>query len=90
MDAGTKSSRWNLRVAPGDDEVVRSAAQAVDRDLTEFVRFAALKEAEHVLADRTLFTTNTRRWDELTKQLDRPPRVPEGLSELFSQPSVFR
>lgn len=90
MDAGTKSSRWNLRVAPGDDEVVRSAAQAVDRDLTEFVRFAALKEAEHVLADRTLFTIDTQRWDEFTEQLDRPPRVPEGLSELFSRPSVFR
>jgi uncharacterized protein (DUF1778 family) len=89
MSTHTRGSRWNLRVAPDDDIVVRKAAGESDRELSEFVRTAAVLEAERILADRTIFTLEGAQWDRLMEVLDRPPRVPAGLEELFSRPSVF-
>jgi uncharacterized protein (DUF1778 family) len=89
MSAHTRDSRWNIRVAPRDDTVVRKAADASDRELSEFVRTAAVLEAEKVLADRTVFALDGAQWDRLGEILDRPLRVPAGLKELFSRPSVF-
>lgn len=89
MSARTRDSRWNLRVAPDDDIVVRKAADESDRELSEFVRSAAVLEAERTLADRTSFVLDEVRWNRFVEILDRPPRVPAGLEELFSRPSVF-
>ncbi|HZK16432.1 MAG TPA: DUF1778 domain-containing protein [Solirubrobacterales bacterium] len=89
MSPEARESRWNLRVASDDDIVVRKAADESDRDLSEFVRSAAVLEAERILADRRVFTLDDARWDRFVEILDRPPRVPAGLRELFSRPSVF-
>lgn len=84
-----KDSRWNLRVAADDDDAVRRAAAVLRRPFTEFVRSAAVKEAEQVLADRTVFRLNEEQWARFTELLERPPQVPEGLRKLYSRPSVF-
>lgn len=89
MSAQARASRWNLRVAQDDDFVVRKAADESDRELSEFVRSAAVQEAERILADRTVFTLNEEKWDRFNEILERPPRVPAGLKRLFSKPSVF-
>lgn len=89
MSAQARASRWNLRVARDDDFVVRKAADESDQELSEFVRSAAVQEAERVLADRTVFILDDEQWDRFTEILDRPPRVPAGLKRLFSKPSVF-
>jgi uncharacterized protein (DUF1778 family) len=89
MDASTKDSRWNLRVKAEDDAVVRRAAAESERELSEFVRRAALNEAERVLADRTVFELEGREWERFAAALEGPPRIPAGLRELFSRPSVF-
>jgi uncharacterized protein (DUF1778 family) len=89
MAVRTKDSRWNLRVGPREDVVVRRAAAESRRELSEFVRTAALNEAERVLADRTVFELDEERWERFVAALDRPPRVPAGLRDLFSRPSVF-
>ena len=89
MGARANSSRWNLRVPSDDDIVVRRAADESDRELSEFVRTAAVLEAERVLADRTAFALDEDSWNSFVVSLDRPPRIPPGLKELFSRPSVF-
>lgn len=89
MSPEARESRWNLRVASDDDIVVRKAADESDRDLSEFVRSAAVLEAERILADRRVFGLDDARWDRFVEILDRPPREPAGLRELFSRPSVF-
>lgn len=89
MGAQARASRWNLRVAQDDDFVVRKAADESNRELSEFVRSAAVQEAERILADRTVFTLNEEKWDRFNEILERPPRVPAGLKRLFSKPSVF-
>jgi uncharacterized protein (DUF1778 family) len=49
-----------------------------------------INEDEDSLAvsDVATFEWDQDAWDELSKLLERPARVPEGLAELFSKPSV--
>lgn len=68
---------------------MRAASKAAETSYSNFIRSAAVSEAQRVLADRTQFPLGPAHWKELTHLLDRPPRVPEGLRRLYSKPSVF-
>ena len=81
--------RWDFRVAPETDRLVRHAAETADTTLTDFVVDAAVVEAERVLADRTTFTLEAEQWSRFVELLDRPPQDNPGLEKLFSKPSVF-
>ena len=81
--------RWDFRVAPETDRLVREAAESSDRTLTDFVVDAAIIEAERVLADRLEFVLDTERWNRFIEVLDRSPQDNPGLAKLFSKPSIF-
>jgi uncharacterized protein (DUF1778 family) len=81
--------RWDFRVAPATDKLVRQAAEAAERTLTDFVVDAAMLEAERLLADRTQFVLEAERWERFVELLDRSPQENPGLERLFSKPSVF-
>lgn len=85
----TRDLRWNFRVAEDEDALVRAASDCADTSVTSFVRLAALSEARRVLADRTSFYLDEPDWQRFSELLDRPARVPAGLRELYSKPSVF-
>lgn len=86
----TAKQRWDFRVDPATDQLVRQAAETAERTLTDFVVDAAVLEAERLLADRTGFVLSPENWDRFVELLDRSPRANPGLEKLFSQPSVFR
>ena len=81
--------RWDFRVAPETDQLVRQAAATADRTLTDFVVDAAVIEAERLLADRTRFVLESNEWNRFVELLDRSPRDNPGLAKLFSKPSIF-
>lgn len=81
--------RWDFRVAAETDRLVRQAAEAADRTLTDFVVKAASLEAERMLADRTRFVLEAEQWQRFVELLDRSPQENSGLEKLFSKPSVF-
>jgi uncharacterized protein (DUF1778 family) len=81
--------RWDFRVAPETDRLVRQAAANAERTLTDFVVDAAVIEAERLLADRTRFVLEADRWDRFVEIVDRSPHENPGLERLFSRPSVF-
>lgn len=83
------TERWDFRVAPETDRLVRQAAEAAERTLTDFVVDAAVVEAERLLADRTQFVLEAEQWDRFVELLDRSPQENPGLEKLFSTPSVF-
>ena len=83
------NERWDFRIAPSADSLVRRAALSTDRTLTDFVVDAAVLEAERVLADRTRFVLEPDQWARFVQILDRPPQENPGLKRLFSRPSVF-
>ena len=81
--------RWDFRVDPDTDRLVRRAAETAERTLTEFVVDAAVGEAERLLADRRAFVLDAERWERFVELLDRSPQENPGLARLFSKPSVF-
>lgn len=85
----TKSKDWKFRVGEDEDRLVKAAVESSDTKFSNFVRSAAVAEAHRVLADRKTFEFDQEAWEEFSALLDRPAKVPEGLAELFSKPSVF-
>lgn len=81
--------RWDFRVEPETDSLVRQAAASSQRTLTDFVVDAAVLEAERLLADRTAFALPPAQWEQFVALLDRSPRDNPGLEKLFAEPSVF-
>jgi len=81
--------RWDFRVDPETDRLVRQAAQAAERTLTDFVVGAAVVEAERLLADRRQFLLEAEQWEQFVELLDRSPQDNPGLAKLFSKPGVF-
>jgi uncharacterized protein (DUF1778 family) len=81
--------RWNFRVAPDVDDVVRRAASTSNRTLTDFVLEAAVNEAERILAERTRFALEPEAWSQFAKLLDRAVQERPGLVRLFAKPSAF-
>jgi len=85
----TSKQRWDFRVDPEADRLVRMAAATARATLTDFVVDAAVLEAERQLAHRTRFVLDGEQWDRLVELLDRPPRESPGLQRLISKPSAF-
>jgi uncharacterized protein (DUF1778 family) len=86
---GLKRRRWNFRVDPVTDRLVRQAAATSQRTLTEFAVGAALQKAKLLLAGRTEFALPPQDWERFVELLDRSPRDNPGLERLFSEPSAF-
>lgn len=89
MASSSKDLRWNLRVETSEDALVKAASEASDTSYSDFIRTAAVAEAQRILADRDRFTLPPARWEEFTQLLERPARAPEGLRRLYSKQSVF-
>jgi uncharacterized protein (DUF1778 family) len=85
----TKNRDWKFRVGEEEDELVKAAVESSDTKFSSFVRSAAVAEAHRVLADRRTFELDQDAWKEFSELLERPAKVPDGLAELFSKPSVF-
>lgn len=89
MAASSKELRWNLRVENSEDALVRAASEAAETSYSDFIRTAAVSEAQRVLADRDRFPLPPAEWGKFTQLLQRAPRIPDGLRHLYSKPSVF-
>ncbi len=83
-----KPARLNLRIAAGDDELIRSAAEATGRSVTEYVTRAAIERALHDVADRRHFALDDEQWDRFIAALDVPPRFNQRLANLLTQPPL--
>lgn len=89
MEAVKTTGRWAFRVESDEDRLVRRAAQLCHRTLTDFVKGAAVVEAERVVADRTRFVLDRDQWEAFTTALDRPARRIPAAEKLLTEPSVF-
>jgi uncharacterized protein (DUF1778 family) len=86
----SRGARLNLRASARQDELIREAANAVDKSVTEFVLEAASLAAEQVLADRRWFVLDDVAWEEFQAALERPVVFKPRLSALLNQPNFFQ
>jgi uncharacterized protein (DUF1778 family) len=85
-----RDSRLNIRATNRQDALIRRAAEAVDKSVTEFVLESASVAAEQVLADRRFFVADEDAWQSFEAALDRPAVLKPRLRDLLDSPSPFR
>jgi len=84
-----RSSRLNLRTSTQQQQLIRSAAAALDKSVTDFVLDSAVTQAERVLTDRRWFSLTGEQWDEFQALLDAPIPASPKLAALLGEPTVF-
>lgn len=84
-----RQSRINLRASARQEQLLKQAAAATDRTMTDFVLESAVVEAERVLADRRWFLISDEQWDEFQRLLEQPARDLPRLRALLAKPSPF-
>ncbi len=84
-----KSARLGLRATPEQEAVLRYAAKACHKSLTEFVMDSACRAAEQTLLDQRIFMVSEAKYQEFMALLDRPPKPNAGLQDLWSKPAPW-
>jgi len=84
-----RDARLNLRTSSQQQQLIRSAAAALDKSVTDFVLESATANAERVLADRRWFMISEEAWDDFQALLDAPVTRTPKLAALLSEPTVF-
>jgi uncharacterized protein (DUF1778 family) len=83
----SRETRLNLRATARQDALIRQAAQATSKTVTEFVLDSASIAAEQVLADRRWFMLDESSWTAFQDLLERPAVVKPRLAKLLSEES---
>ena len=85
----TKSERWNLRVTPTQDTIVRRVVSATGMSLNEYVVSRTVAAATNDLADRRVFALEPYEWNQFQELLNRPPAPKPKIVALLTQPSIL-
>jgi uncharacterized protein (DUF1778 family) len=81
----SRSARLGLRSSEAQLAVLRRAADAAHKSLTDFILDSACLAAEQTLLDQRLFMANSKDYQTFLDLLDRPARSNAGLKDLFSR-----
>lgn len=84
-----RDSRMSIRTSSQQQQIIRSAAAALDKSVTDFVLESATTNAERVLADRRWFILAPDAWEEFEALLDAPVAETPKLAALLTEPTVF-
>ena len=84
-----RDARINLRASSRQERLIRAAAAATDKTLTDFVLDTAVTQAERILADRRYFLLSDQQWVEFDRLLSAPTPATPKLAALLSAPSPF-
>ena len=79
-----RSARLGLRATPEQEAILRRAAEAAHKSLTDFILESACLAAEQTLLDQRLFMVSGNQYQALIDLLERPAQDNEGLNDLFA------
>ena len=85
----TRSEKLDLRLTREAKLVLKAAAAASRRSVSQFVVESALARADEALADRRSFGLNPSQWKAFLAALDAPPRPLPRLERLLREPGFF-
>jgi uncharacterized protein (DUF1778 family) len=84
-----KEERINLRATHRQMDLIRRAAEAQGRTLSDFVLSTATERADEVLVERRHFVApSPEAWDEFMRIIENPPPPPPELVKLFQDPDL--
>ena len=81
----SRSARLGLRATPQQEAILRRAAEAAHKSLTDFILDSACHAAEQTLLDQRLFMVSGSQYGALMDMLDQPPKDNAGLRDLFAR-----
>lgn len=81
----SREARLNLRATAKQDALIRLAAQATSKTVTDFVLDSASNAAEQILADRRWFLLDEAAWSAFEEVLERPAVMKPRLRELVAE-----
>ena len=81
----SRSARMGLRATPQQEAILRRAAEAAHKSLTDFILDSACHAAEQTLLDQRLFMVSDSQFGALMDRLDQPPQDNAGLRDLFAR-----
>ncbi len=85
VTTASRSARLGLRSSEAQLAVLRRAADAAHKSLTDFILDSACLAAEQTLLDQRLFMASSQDYQAFMDLLDRPARSNAGLKDLFSR-----
>ena len=80
----SKDGRLNLRVTARQETLIRRAAAAVDKSVTEFVLDSVALRADRVLGERRWFVLSDSDWDRFNELIDAPIKDDGRLRSLLT------
>jgi uncharacterized protein (DUF1778 family) len=84
-----RSARLGVRATPDQERILRQAAEAAHKSLTDFILESACQAAEQTLIDQRLFVVSGDQAQSLMELLERPAQDNAGLRDLFSHPEPW-
>lgn len=84
-----RSARFGIRATPVQETILRQAAEASHKTLTDFILDSACSAAEQTLMDQRLFMVSEAQYQNLLELLDQPAGDNEGLERLFAKPAPW-
>lgn len=81
----SRSARLGIRATPEQEAILKRAADARHKSLTEFILDSACSAAEQTLLDQRLFVVPSGQYEALMDMLDRPAKANVGLKRLFAK-----
>ena len=88
-DKNTKTEKFEIRLSPREDAVIKQAASLQRTSPTNFIRQQAVLAAETVVHDQTRFVVTTDQWNAIEEALSRPAKVLPNLRRKLSQPDEW-
>jgi uncharacterized protein (DUF1778 family) len=81
---------WNLRVNPGDQELIDRAVHASGLSRTDFVLKAARAAAQELLVEQAWQTVSAEQLEHFHRLLDAPPTPNERLQRTMAAPRPWQ
>ena len=87
--AAARSGRLGLRTTPDQAALIRRAAAATRKSVTEFVLSSVCEMAERTLLDQRYFMVDEQTWMAFQYALERPAQAKKGLQSLVAEPAIW-
>ncbi len=83
--ASLKVARINLRTTPQQDILIRRAAEAQSKSVSDFVLESACRSAESALFETKTMLLDRQGWEQFNKSLGRKAKAVPKLVELLRE-----
>lgn len=84
-----RSGRLGLRTTPAQAALIRRAAEATRKSVTEFVLSSVCEKAEQTLLDQRFFMVDEQTWLAFQDALESPAQAKKGMQSLIAEPAIW-